>query len=232
MIKIRIADLNIEIMNRYGFIATQTKDYETDFEKADISVSVSDEELEFERTVAEGEHAPEYLESTAVYRKIAEAIASYSAVVFHGAVIALGGKAYAVMARSGVGKTTHLSLWLREFKDEVHILNGDKPILRDIGGVIYACGTPWRGKEGFGIPEMLPLSGIAFLERAKENSAAAISKGAALMPLISQIYVPKGEGARSALTLVDKILDKVPSYKLSVNMDPEAAHVARRAFCK
>ena len=132
-------------------------------------------------------------------------------------------------ARSGVGKTTHLSLWLKEFSD-VHILNGDKPILRCIDGVIYAAGTPWRGKEGYGINEMLPLKGIAFLERAEKNSAERVKPDSAVLPLISQIYVPHGAGAGKVLSLANKIVTTVPAFRFKVNMDSEAAHVARKAF--
>ena len=231
MIKASFAGLNFVIENKYPYLESIARDYIADFAKPDISVALSDENIEAEREFAEGDFSPQYLESSAVYRKIAEEISAFDAAVFHGAVIAVGSAAYAVTARSGVGKTTHLSLWLKEFSD-VHILNGDKPILRCIDGVIYAAGTPWRGKEGYGVNEMLPLRGIAFLERASENSAERIKPDSAVLPLISQIYVPRSKGAGAVLSLVNKVVTAVPTFRLKVNMDPEAARVARRAFEK
>ena len=78
---------------------------------------------------------------------------------------------------------------------------------------------------------MLPLRGIGFLERGEMNSAAIISPSDALLKFMSQIYVPKDPtAARLALVLANKIISSVPLIKLRVNMEPEAALVARDAF--
>ena len=232
MIKISVGGLNIRLNNKYPFIEEFAKDYITDSDSTDFMVEADDFEIDLEAKQAPPGAPRGYLESIVLYRAIAEEIPNYSAFVFHGAVIVKEGKAYAVTARSGVGKTTHLRLWLDTFGDDVHILNGDKPILRMIDGRVYACATPWRGKEGYGVPEMLPLCGIGFLERGETNTAEKISVGEALMRFVSQIYVPKGRSCASmALNLADKVLSSVPLYKLSVNMEREAAIVACNAFC-
>jgi hypothetical protein len=232
MIKISVAGLNVRLNNKYSFIEQFSKDYITSSDGCDIAVEASEAELELEARQAPADAPRGYLESIVLYRAIAEQLPNYSAFVFHGAVIAKDGKAYAVTARSGVGKTTHLRLWLDVFGEDVHILNGDKPILRIIDGKVYACATPWRGKEGYGIPEMLPLCGIGFLERGEVNVAEKITVGDALMRFVSQIYIPKNKGcAAMALNLADKVLSSVPLYKLSVNMENDAAIVACNAFC-
>lgn len=230
MIKIEIARLPIAIDNKYGYLPYIAKDYLTDKEPL-FEVSATEEQMQSELSLLSEPMDRKYLEASAVFRSIGEELPLYSAFVFHGAVIALDGVAYAVTARSGVGKTTHLSLWLREFGDRVHILNGDKPILRIIDGKVYACATPWRGKEGYGVNEMLPLGGIAFLKRAETNSAARLSPSEALFDFLSQIYIPKrSDTAKLALSLADSILKSVPLYALFVNMDKEAARVAMNAF--
>jgi hypothetical protein len=157
VIDIRIGDIPIGIENRFPLIAAMCRDYLSDGTDRAFSVSVTDEDLADEAEMADAEYSDAYLESIAAYRKIAERIPSYNAFVFHGAVIAYKGNAYAVTARSGVGKTTHLRLWGEAFGKNVHVLNGDKPILRVINGTVYAAGTPWRGKENYGVNEMLPL---------------------------------------------------------------------------
>ena len=231
MIDICIGGITVGIENRFPLLAALCRDYAAADSERDFSVCVSDKDLEEEREMADGEYSDAYIESIAAYRKIAERIPDYDAFVFHGAVIAHEGRAYAVTARSGVGKTTHLRLWLQAFGDKVHILNGDKPILRVINGTVYAAGTPWRGKENYGINEMLPLHGIAFLERSEENFAKAVSPSDALVPLISQIYLPRSpRGASLVLSVANKVISTVPLYRLGVNMDIKAAHVAFEAF--
>ena len=155
----------------------------------------------------------------------------YGALVFHGAVIATDIEAYAFTARSGVGKTTHINNWLRAFGGDIHILNGDKPILRKIGGKICACGTPWQGKENMGVNEIKPLKAIAFLSRSEKNRAAKVGASSVLMPFMTQIYIPNSEReADLALALAADILESAELYSLGVNMDIESAMVARAAF--
>ena len=229
--KIKIAGLGILLENRYEYVERLAKDYVCDFDTPDIVVSATDAEIKKEREGSLYNFDDGYLESIVLYRNIAERLPMHDAIVFHGAVIAYDGSAYAVTARSGVGKTTHLRLWQKEFGDSVHILNGDKPILRIIDGRVYACGTPWRGTEGYGINEMLPLCGIGFLERAAENSQMPLKAHESVMRFMSQIYVPRAmAGASGALALANRILGSVPLCELRVNMDAEAAHMAKKAF--
>ena len=224
MLVIKLADLVIGIENKYGLIERQVRDYITD-EMPTFTVTVTDEDIEREGAMAEEAYTPPYLEFIAAYRKIAERLPEYGAVVFHGAVLNLDGEAYAFTAKSGVGKTTHTRLWLSTFGERVHYLNGDKPIIRMIDGVPYAFGTPWRGKEGYGINESAPLRAIALLERGVENSAEEVMK---------QIYLPKNSPAAVALTMrvASAIATSVRFVELKCNMDPEAARVAASAMVK
>ncbi len=231
MITVDIGGIAIGIDNKYGYIAELADAYKTE-EQPLFTVAVTAEEIEDERERAEYKGFPNaYFESIVAYRKIAETLPKLDAFVFHGSVLAVGGKAYILTAKSGVGKTTHTRLWLSEFPDECHILNGDKPVIRYKDGVFYACGTPWRGKEMYGIYETLPIGGIAFLERGELNKSYKISLDAALKKLAVQVYKPKERTAAiRTLSLMDRVLREVPLIRLECNMNPEAAHVARAAL--
>ncbi|MBQ2737917.1 MAG: hypothetical protein IJF38_04455 [Clostridia bacterium] len=230
MIRIELAGLPIEIDNRMSHIERISEDYRTEREPI-ISVCASDADIECERAMLDTEYPRAMLESTVIFRKIAEQLPKFGAFVFHGAVIAYGGRAYAVTARSGVGKTTHLRLWLSRFGEECHILNGDKPVIRFIDGVPYACATPWRGKEGYGVNELLPLSGIALLRRSERNYYKKLPPAIGCVELMSQIYMPKDNtSARLTLKGLNSLVASVPLYELFVNMDEDAAEVARNMF--
>lgn len=229
MITVKLAGLSIGIDNRFDYIEKYARDYLTD-EPPIFTVSVSDTELEREAAMSYDEHTPGYLESIAAYRKIAERMPEFDAVVFHGAVLSHGGNAYAFTARSGVGKTTHTKLWISTLKD-VHYLNGDKPIIRLIDGVPYAFGTPWRGKEGYGVNESAPLRAIALLNRGEKNTAEVIEAKDGAMRLMSQIYISRNP-MTVALTMrvADRIARAVRFVELRCNMEPEAAIVASEAM--
>ena len=229
--KLSLAGLNVEADTRFEFSDNLTRDYVTDSEKTDFSVSVTDEDIIHEAEASEVRYSKGYLESIALYRKIAEKLPYFDGIVFHGAVIAYKGEAYAFTARSGVGKTTHIRLWLERFGDKVHVLNGDKPILRVIDGVVYAAGTPWRGKEGYGIPEMLPLRAVAFISRSDEPRAKEITSSEALVRFASQIYVPnEPRAAALSLSVLNKIISNVKLFDVGANMKPESAEVSFAAL--
>jgi hypothetical protein len=231
MITVKIADLAIGIDNRYSYISEYAKDYLTE-EKPLFTVKVTDEDIEAERAESPEEFSDAYYESIAAYRKIAEILPSYDAFLFHGAVIELDNKAYIITANSGVGKTTHLKLWLSRFGEEVGILNGDKPTLRFIDGVPYASGTPWRGKEGYGKSGIKEISGIAFLERGEKNRAYRIEPSEAAVKFVSQTYLPKKDKLMliKTLNLSNKLINSVRLVRLECNMELEAAEVSRKAL--
>ena len=230
MIVVKLAQLPIGIDNRYSYVEDLAKDYLTD-EAPIFTVKVTDEDIEREAAASEEKFSSAYLEGIAAYRKIAERLPEYNAVVFHGAVLGYCGKAYAFTAKSGVGKTTHTRLWIANVGADVHYLNGDKPIIRLMDGIPYAFGTPWRGKEGYGINESLPLSAIALLERGEKNVASPVSPADALMRLMKQIYIPKNPtSAALTMRIAGDIASTVKLVELKCNMEPEAALVASRAM--
>lgn len=230
MITIKIADLPIGLDNRFEYTERYVREFVTD-EEPIFTVNATDAEIEREYEISGVKIPPEYAENVVMYRKIAEQLPQYGAIVFHGAILECRGEAFAITAHSGVGKTTHTRLWLKEF-DDVRILNGDKPIIRLIDGVPYACSTPWRGKEGYGYNAMRPLRAIGFLSRAEQNAAKPAARDSVVMRFMNQVYLSKGNAASlvSSMRICDAILSKTPLFELECNMDPQAAHIARAAF--
>ena len=230
MITIEIAGLSVALDNKYTYVERLCADYISDDEPL-FTVSATEADVEREGQASDVEYPPAYLESIVLYRKIAEKLPLYDAFVFHGAVLVYDGVAYAFTARSGVGKTTHTRLWLSEFSDKAYYLNGDKPIIRFFDGVPYACGTPYKGKEGYGVNERVPLGAIAFVNRAAENRAERATKEASSVRLLSQIFLPKEPStALATMSLADRLLDSVKLVDLYVNMEKDAAHVAMKAM--
>ena len=173
-----------------------------------------------------------YLETLAVYRKIAAALLDHDILLYHGSVLAYDGKAYLFTAPSGTGKTTHSRLWLSEIPG-AYILNGDKPLLRVESDRAYACGTPWQGKEKYGRNEILPLEAICILERDTCNHIESAGFRDALPALLAQCNRPdEAQPMLRTLALIDRLGRMTRLYRLGCNMEPEAARVSFRAMCQ
>ena len=229
MFNIRIADIGVTINNKYDYVQKLCKDYIVDNSiTSDMSVEVSDELIDEELAAASGDISRAYAESICIYRDICQRLpVEFNAYLFHSAVIEFEGNGYAFSAKSGTGKSTHIALWRKHFGPGVHIINGDKPILRFIDGELYAFGTPWCGKEGWQSNSSVKLKALCFLERDLENSIRQISASDAIVKIFHQILMPEDIVTVDALIpLLDRTLRTVPCYVLSCNISPEAAQIA------
>lgn len=227
MFKIKIADINVLVHNKYEFTRAFCKDYLTDEERTDLEVSCTDEEIMEEVKASGIEMSPEFVESVCIHRAIAERLAEFDAFLLHSALIECDGVGVAFAAHSGVGKSTHIGLWKKVYGDRVRVINGDKPIIRFIDGRIMAYGTPWLGKEGLGVNDSCPLKAVCFISRGAENLIKKVEPFYIITELFGQIYLPKlKENAEKTLELTDRFTFGISFYSLKCNMNDEAAEIA------
>ena len=174
--KIKIAELCVSMECNYPYAQRLCKDFISEGGEADISVSVKPRDIDEEKKqYGDDRFSDGYCEGICLYREIAERLPLLDGFVFHGAAVTVGDKGYIFTAPSGTGKTTHISLLLKNYPDSVSIVNGDKPIIRKIGGEWRVCSTPWAGKEGWKSNRTAPLCGIVIVTRAEENAIEKIS---------------------------------------------------------
>lgn len=152
----------------------------------------------------------------------------HSSFVFHSSAIGCSDGGVVFSAVSGTGKSTHTSLWLREFSD-AYIVNDDSPIIRlEKSGDVNLCGTPWAGTTGINTNTIIPLKAIVFLERGEKNSIEEIAPIKSVSRFMAGVSPAlNAEMLRESFDTLNKILSRVPSYVLRCNMEPKAAHVAR-----
>ena len=212
-------------------------DYITDFEVADVTVTVTpfdlvDEQKKFDRErelegTAPYRVADEELEALALYRKIAKAFIDFNIILFHGSCIGVDGEAFLFTAKSGTGKSTHTRLWRQKFGERAVMVNDDKPLIEIKDDSVTVYGTPWNGKHRLGNNISMPLSAICILERATENSIRRVAALTEFPKILSQTYrTADADFMKKTLTLLDKMLRLVNVYRLGCNMEAEAAEIS------
>ena len=231
MPKYEMAGLVIEINVSHGLTRRLCEPYKTEeSRRADIAVTVTKEDIEKERSGEPG-FSDGYYEFIHVYRRICERLPEFDGMLLHSVAVAVDGKAYLFSAVSGTGKTTHAEQWKKLLGEKVTVINGDKPIIRRIDGVFYACGTPWAGKEGENAPVNVPIAGICKLTRAAENSIRPMEPGEILPLILNQtMRLSDPDGMDRLLSLIDGLVRSTPCWLLGCNISVEAAEVSYRAM--
>jgi len=234
---VRLAEVNISVKALFESTKSYCRDYLVDEKNADVSLAIAEGDILAERIKAQHEYALEgisaplpsdaYLETLALYRKIADAIIEYDVLLFHGSAIAVDGEAYIFTAKSGTGKSTHTRLWREHFGERAVMVNDDKPLIRVKDGVSTVFGTPWCGKHNLGANISAPLKAICILERAAENSIREAQPISEFPKLLSQTYRNGDRDFMQRLVaLLDRMIHSASVYRLGCNMDPEAAIVS------
>jgi hypothetical protein len=230
---IELAGLIIDIKNPGEYTIDMCKDYMYNGEKnPDIIIEDDPQALEKERKLYP-DATEDYLQNICIYRTICKKIVDFDAMLIHSAAISVDNKGYLFTALSGTGKTTHVNLWLKKFGERAVIINGDKPIVRNINGTFHVFGTPWCGKEGINTNTNVPIQAICILERGENNVIDRVNHQEAVTELLRQTSRPASvSGLTALLDILDKVITKIPVYRLSCNMEPEAAEVSYNEMCK
>lgn len=233
MFQIETACLVIRIENRYDYVKNLCREYITEQDHpADITVSVSEEELRREMEKVPGDFLSDgYTEGVVIYEKISNALPAFDAFVMHSSVVSVDGQAYAFAAESGTGKTTHTRYWKEVLGDRLAIINGDKPICRFKGEDLLAYGTPWCGKENWQTKTSVPLRALCLLERGEENAVFPVNAAEHLGEIIRHFYLPRGKvDLLKMMELIDRMAALVPVYRLRCRDDASAAKTAIAYF--
>ncbi len=230
----KIAELNILINPLSSHMQKRLEPYIQDCNCPDFEIKLTRENVL--RCLAQTkELQDEYAaEGTLILNEICKRVLEqYDGFFFHSSALMLNGEAYLFTASSGTGKSTHTGLWRTLFKDRVVMINDDKPIVRKIDGVFYACGTPWMGKSNIGSNIKAPVRAVYVLQRGDNNSAVKVKPGDVFKQLLQATVVPKSrENMEKLLTLYDELFTSADLFLLNCNTDTDAARVAYEAVMK
>ena len=226
------AGVPIRVTHAYDHITEASADYETAM-PPELEVAVSQADIDRERT-PNGSATPQkeifpaaYWESLAFLRQASDAMAPLGVILFHGAAVAVDGRAYIFAAPSGTGKSTHISIWRELLGDRMTIINGDKPFIRKVNGEFRVFSSPWNGKENWGRKMDVPLAAICFLHRNETNEIRRITSGEAFRAAYRQCHRPADvEATRHVMLTMTEMINSCALYSLGCNMLPEAGKLS------
>ena len=145
----------------------------------------------------------------------------------HASVVISEGKGYLFLGKSGTGKSTHSSLWLKHIPG-TWLLNDDNPVLRLMpSGEVLVFGSPWSGKTPCYKALSAPAGAVVRLSQAPYNKITklnGINAYASLMASASS-FRPFSDLADYWHKTLEAMIGMVPCYHLECLPDQAAAEL-------
>lgn len=163
----------------------------------------------------------------------AQAVLPYGAVSLHASVVMNDGQGFVFMGKSGTGKSTHSSLWMKAIEG-TELLNDDNPIVRLTNGGAVVYGSPWSGKTPCYRNEGVPVAGMVRLVQAPANMFRKLEDVEAFGAVLAGCSVLRQDKRlHDALcaTLV-ALSEAVSVGELKCLPDEEAARLCREALLR
>lgn len=159
--------------------------------------------------------------------------AHHGALMMHSSVPLHAGRGYLCQGKSGTGKSTHSSLWLKHIPD-CELLNDDNPAVRLMpDGEARVYGTPWSGKTPCYKQKWAPIGGFLRLHQAPRNAIRQLSALEAFASILSSCstMIWDEPSYNAICQTISGICRTVKAYDLECLPDQAAAELSHATMC-
>lgn len=159
--------------------------------------------------------------------------AHHQTLLAHASLVRQHGFGYAFIAKSGTGKSTQVSMWLRYLPD-CDLMNDDNPIIRIVDGKPMIYGGPWSGKTPCYRNVSAPLGAVTRIDRATTNSVERLAPIEAFASMLTSVSSMKWDKDIYELVCdtVSKIVETTDLYILHCLPNRESAIICNKAIRK
>lgn len=191
------------------------------FDKADIIIS------------CDGEENDTYFLAHAMMIAFMLATARTGTLLIHASSVLFEGKAYLFQGKSGTGKSTHASLWLKNISG-TELLNDDNPLIRFTNdGTAMAYGSPWSGKTHCYRNVAAPIGALVRIVRDTENDLrrlAPLNAYASLTASVSFVPFASEELREMRHKTIERLVQAVACCEMHCRPDADAARTCRQGL--
>lgn len=154
-------------------------------------------------------------------------------LLIHASCVSYQGYGYPFIAKSGTGKSTHTSLWLKHIEGS-ELMNDDNPVVRIVDGTPYIYGSPWSGKTPCYKDVKAPLGAVTRIDRSLVNSVDRLGPVEAFASLLPACSSMKWDSQlyKNLCDTVTSVIETTPIYTLHCRPDEEAARVCHQTIVR
>lgn len=157
--------------------------------------------------------------------------ACHGTLLFHASLVRKDGVGYAFIAKSGTGKSTQTSNWLKVIPG-CDLMNDDNPVVRMVDGQAIIYGSPWSGKTPCYRQVKAPLGAVSLISRDSTNWVEKVSGIKAFKELVTSCSAMKWDKKtfRGVCDTVSEVVASTGNYTLHCTAEPESAIVCYEAI--
>lgn len=154
-------------------------------------------------------------------------------LLIHASLVRNNNYGYAFIAKSGTGKSTQVSMWLRYIAGS-DLMNDDNPIVRFIDNEFWIFGSPWSGKTPCYRNVKAKLGAITRIDRASTNSVEKLPPIQAFASLLPSCSSMKWDTDiyNAVCDIITKLVETTNIYTLHCLPNKEAAEVCYATISK
>lgn len=155
------------------------------------------------------------------------------ALLMHASVVRQNDYGYPFIAKSGTGKSTQVSMWLR-YLPGCDLMNDDNPIIRIIDDKPVIYGGPWSGKTPCYRNVKAPLGAVTRIARDEKNYVEKLVPLEAFASVLPSVSAMKWDTEIYELICdtVKKIVETTDIYILHCLPNREAAEICNKTIRK
>lgn len=152
-------------------------------------------------------------------------------LLMHASLVRQNGIGYAFIAKSGTGKSTQVSNWLKVIPG-CDLMNDDNPIVRIIDDEAFVYGSPWSGKTPCYRNVKAKLGAVTRIERDSTNWVEPLNPVQAFASVLPSCSTMKWDKDifNSVCDSVTKLVECVGMYKLHCLPTEESAYVCHKSI--
>lgn len=165
--------------------------------------------------------------NNAVMLVYAFASSACDTLLIHSSVVRNDGVGYCFLGKSGTGKSTHTSLWLRHIPGS-DLMNDDNPVVRIVDGKPYVYGSPWSGKTPCYRNVEAPAGAFVQLEQWPENAIRRQGVAECFASLLPSVSTMKWDERiyKATCGTISEIIRTTPVWRLRCLPDEAAARLS------
>jgi len=146
----------------------------------------------------------------------------------HSASIIYNNKLWLFSGRSGMGKSTHTSLWNKLYGTP--IANGDLNLITISGSTALVHGIPWCGTSNICDTKTYPLGGIVLLGRSGDEVVETLPDHEKILLVMQRFISPSwtDEQLQKSIDFSSELIRLIPVCRLKCTDKPSAAEAMKK----